>query len=413
MDKFNRISIEDYAYELPNERIAHYPLDKRDNSALLIYRNGKIDKDTFHNVPDLLPPGSLMVFNDTRVVQARLLFQKETGAHIEIFCLEPVGEIKDIQLAFQQKKLSSWYCLVGNAKKWKKGVLSQKTLNGTELTVSKGEKYKDGFIIHFRWSNEALSFAEVLEDAGKTPLPPYISRKAEEEDKYRYQTVFARYSGSVAAPTAGLHFTEQVLQNISDKNIEITWLTLHVGAGTFKPVSSDNIKDHQMHSEQVMISRKSIELLKKHCAGQIISVGTTSLRTLESIYWLGVKLINGYHFNDAGFNIAQWEPYEYAGKNLPPVKEALNAVLHFMNEENQETIHGETSLIIVPGYEIKLANILITNFHLPRSTLLLLVAAFVGDDWKRIYNFALENNFRFLSYGDSCLLYKNLQNKIF
>jgi len=406
VEKFTRISIEDYTYDLPVERIASYPLEKRDESALLFYREGITEKKSFQDIAKLLPGESLVVFNNTKVVQARLLFHKDTGAHIEIFCLEPAGEIKDIQLAFQEKKNSSWFCLVGNAKKWKQGSLSIKTINGLELKVTKGERLKDGYVVHFQWNNESVSFAEILEDAGKTPLPPYISRNAEESDKERYQTIFARHSGSVAAPTAGLHFTDKVLKDLRENNIETTHVTLHVGAGTFKPVSTQTMKDHDMHNEQIMISRHTMQLLKKHCEGEIISVGTTSLRTLESIYWLGVKLKQGYAFGDDGFSISQWEPYENPGNNLPDPETAVSNVLEYMDEAGLDIIHGETSLIILPGYDVKMASILVTNFHQPRSTLLLLVAAFVGDDWKKIYNFALSNDFRFLSYGDSCLLFK-------
>ncbi len=406
VEHFTRISIDDYTYDLPAERIAFYPLEKRDESALLLYQNGKTEKKVFRDIDELLPHGSLLVFNDTRVVQARLLFQKDTGANIEIFCLEPAGEIKDVQLAFQEKKKSSWFCLVGNAKKWKHGSLSIKTINGLELKVTRGERLKDGYVVHFQWNNESVSFAEILEDAGKTPLPPYISRNAEESDKERYQTIFARQSGSVAAPTAGLHFTDEVLKNLREKNIETTHVTLHVGAGTFKPVSTKTMKDHDMHNEQIMVSRHTIQLLKKHCDGDIISVGTTSLRTLESIYWLGVKLKQGYVFGDEGFTINQWEPYENMENELPGQEESIDLVLEYMDKLNVDIIHGETSLIILPGYDVKMANVLITNFHQPRSTLLLLVAAFVGNDWKKIYNFALSNDFRFLSYGDSCLLFK-------
>jgi len=406
VEKFTRISIEDYTYDLPAERIASYPLEKRDESALLFYRDGKTEKKSFPDISELLPRDSLIVFNNTKVVQARLLFHKDTGARIEIFCLEPAGKIKDIQLAFQEKKRSSWFCLVGNAKKWKQDSLSMKTKKGIELKATKGERRKDGYVIHFQWDNQSLSFAEILEDAGKTPLPPYISRHAEESDKQRYQTIFARHSGSVAAPTAGLHFTDEVLKTLSEKNIETTQVTLHVGAGTFKPVSSQSMKDHEMHNEQIMISRHTIQLLKKHCDGDIISVGTTSLRTLESIYWLGVKLKQDYTFGDEGFSINQWEPYENPDDNLPEPAEAIGEVLHYMDKSGINNIHGETSLIILPGYIVRMATILVTNFHQPRSTLLLLVAAFVGNDWKKIYNFALANDFRFLSYGDSCLLYK-------
>lgn len=405
-DSFSRISINDYTYDLPSGRIAEYPLEKRDESSLLLYKYGETEKKVFRDISKYLPSNGLIVFNNTRVVQARLLFEKDTGARIEIFCLEPAGEIKDIQLAFQQKKQSSWFCLVGNAKKWKKGTLFFMTQNGIMLRANKGSSLKDGYIVHFEWEDESLSFAEILEEAGKTPLPPYIKRAAEEDDKKRYQTIFAKHSGSVAAPTAGLHFTDPVMNDLRNKGIESTYLTLHVGAGTFKPVSSENMKDHEMHNEQIVVNRQSLTLLRKHCNGKVISVGTTSLRTLESIYWLGVKLEKGYEYGDEGFSIEQWEPYDQSQKKILSVCSAIDWVIKDMDKKGIDQIHGETSLIILPGYDVKMANILVTNFHQPRSTLLLLVAAFVGKDWKKIYNFALENDFRFLSYGDSCLLFK-------
>jgi S-adenosylmethionine:tRNA ribosyltransferase-isomerase len=405
-DSFSRISINDYTYDLPPGRIADYPLEKRDESSLLFYKNGETEKKVFRDISKYLPSNGLIVFNNTRVVQARLLFEKDTGARIEIFCLEPAGEIKDIQLAFQQKKQSSWFCLVGNAKKWKKDALFFMTQNGIMLRANKGSSLKDGFIVHFEWDDESLSFADILEEAGKTPLPPYIKRAAEEDDKKRYQTIFAKHSGSVAAPTAGLHFTDPVINDLKKKGIETTYLTLHVGAGTFKPVSSENMKDHEMHNEQIVVNRQSLTLLRKHCNDSVISVGTTSLRTLESIYWLGVKLEKGYEYRDEGFSIEQWEPYDHSQQKTISVCRAIDWVIKDMDKKGIDQIHGETSLIILPGYDVKMANILVTNFHQPRSTLLLLVAAFVGNDWKKIYNFALENDFRFLSYGDSCLLFK-------
>jgi len=403
MSKDHRnISIADYTYELPDERIAMFPLEQRDASNLLVYDKGIISKGVFKDLSHHVNGPALMVFNNTRVVQARLLFQKDSGALIEVFCLEPAGEVHDIQLAFQQKNKCSWFCLVGNAKKWKQGTLTMKVGN-TTLQGTKGDSVKDGYIVHFTWQGNA-TFAEMLELAGKTPLPPYIGRKAQESDKERYQTIFARHSGSVAAPTAGLHFTPEVLNDLSSKNIEKTYVTLHVGAGTFKPVSTKTIGDHDMHHEQVIINRSTIEVLLKQLNNDIICVGTTSVRTIESLYWLGAKLINGYTFGSDGFIIEQWEPYENTFKTLPDVPEALEAILVFLNRNNTDTIHGETSLIILPGYTFKLVKTLITNFHQPQSTLLLLVAAFCGPGWKSIYDFALENEFRFLSYGDSCLL---------
>jgi S-adenosylmethionine:tRNA ribosyltransferase-isomerase len=404
VEKFKNITIEDYTYDLPPARIAHYPLKDRDTSSLLIYRNNQVSKDVFKSIHNHLPGDSLIVFNNTRVVQARLLFQKDTGAQIEIFCLEPHGEVKDIQLAFQQKGRSSWLCLVGNAKKWKKDTLIFQGHKGLVLKARKGDPFRDGFIIEFEWLDENLSFAEVLDEAGKTPLPPYIPRKAEDDDKVRYQTIYARHSGSVAAPTAGLHFTKRVMDSLEGKNIKPTWLTLHVGAGTFKPVSSPTMEGHDMHHEQIIFSKESVEELLAYCNKTIISVGTTSLRSLESLYWLGAKIEQGYKVPEAGFSIAQWEPYELKSTENIPVRKSLQAVLDYMSKSGMPYLHGETSLIIVPGYKIMMADILVTNFHQPKSTLLLLVAAFCGENWKTIYTFALENGFRFLSYGDSCLL---------
>jgi S-adenosylmethionine:tRNA ribosyltransferase-isomerase len=404
LENFKCISIEDYTYHLPADKIAHYPLEDRDTSCLLVYRDNEVLKDVFKNISSHLPGNSLIVFNNTRVVQARLLFCKDTGAQIEVFCLEPWGEIKDIQLAFQKKGRSSWFCLLGNAKKWKKDILVFRGHNGLVLKATKGEPVKDGYIVEFEWQDENLSFAEVLDEAGKTPLPPYIPRKAEEDDKVRYQTIYARHSGSVAAPTAGLHFTERVMDSLKEKNISPTYLTLHVGAGTFKPVSSPTMEGHDMHHEQIIFSKESVEELLAYCNKTIISVGTTSLRSLESLYWLGAKIEQGYKVPEAGFSIAQWEPYELGHTGNLSVGESLQAVVNYMNKTGMQYLHGETSLIIVPGYKIRMADMLITNFHQPKSTLLLLVAAFCGENWKTIYTFALENGFRFLSYGDSCLL---------
>ncbi|MFW5663755.1 MAG: S-adenosylmethionine:tRNA ribosyltransferase-isomerase [bacterium] len=405
-DNIRNISIAQYTYELPEERIALHPLEQRDESSLLIYKEGSINKEVFKNISSHLPDASLMVFNNTRVVQARLLFRKPSGALIEVFCLEPAGTIRDIQLAFQDREKSSWFCLVGNAKKWKQGTLELRVDENLSLTAEKGEKTRDGYIIHFQW-NSQQSFAEVLEMAGKTPLPPYIGRKAEEDDKHRYQTIYARHSGSVAAPTSGLHFTDQVMETIQKQGIEKTWVTLHVGAGTFKPVSSDTIGHHEMHQEQIIVQKETIQALRNHSQSTIISVGTTSLRTLESLYWLGVKLKNGYTIPESGFVIDQWEPYTNSEHHSISPAEAMETLLEYMTRNAMPHIHGETSLIIVPGYKVRMATVLVTNFHQPGSTLLLLVAAFCGRDWKKIYDFALDNDFRFLSYGDSCLLFRN------
>jgi S-adenosylmethionine:tRNA ribosyltransferase-isomerase len=402
--EYRNISIDKFTYELPDNRIALYPMQERDNSNLLVYKDGNISKTIFHQITDHLAASSVMVFNNTRVVQARLLFQKSSGAHIEIFCLEPSGKNHDIQLAFQEKGQSTWFCLVGNARRWKGGTLEMNAGENIILKAALEERSNDGYRIGFSWNSD-ISFAEVLELAGKTPLPPYLGRKAEEADKKRYQTIFARHSGSVAAPTAGLHFTDKVMDTLGQKKITKAFLTLHVGAGTFKPVSSPTIASHQMHHEQVIIPATTVRALAG--AGNVICVGTTSLRTLESIFWLGVKLRNGYMFGTDGFHIHQWEPYETPAEQVCTTKEAFEAVITYMDNHKLEAVHGETSLIIIPGYKIRTVNQLITNFHQPGSTLLLLVAAFCGQHWKDIYNFALDNEFRFLSYGDSCLLYRN------
>jgi S-adenosylmethionine:tRNA ribosyltransferase-isomerase len=333
---FRNISIEDYTYDLPPERIAVYPLEQRDASKLLVYKTGNIEKSLFGRISEFLPAGSLMIFNNTRVVQARLLFQKQSGAAIEIFCLEPLGKIRDIQLAFQEKNTSEWFCLVGNAKKWKDGLLEMKVSDNLILRASKGERVNDGYKIRFEWDGD-LAFAEILELAGKTPLPPYLGRKAEENDKQRYQTIFARHSGSVAAPTSGLHFTPKVLESLKAKDIKQAFLTLHVGAGTFKPVSSPTIAQHQMHHEQVIVSKDTINALLGHLDGNIISVGTTSLRTLESLYWLGVKIKNGYTFNANGFLIEQWEPYDTPESRTCKTRQALNLCLILCRIRNSKS----------------------------------------------------------------------------
>ncbi|MFW6224193.1 MAG: S-adenosylmethionine:tRNA ribosyltransferase-isomerase [Bacteroidota bacterium] len=413
MTSFKDISIKDYTYHLPENRIAAYPLDKRDESSLLIARQDNLQKDVFKNIDQYLPKGSIMVINNTRVVQARLLFQKPTGAAIEIFCLEPLEEnTRDIHRAFQQTAQATWFCFTGNAKKWKEGSLTIRGENGYKLTATKKGTKKDGYIIKFEWEPKHITFAEILECFGKTPLPPYIHRKAEDADKIRYQTVFAKQEGSVAAPTAGLHFTPEVLQKIKDKNIELHYLTLHVGAGTFKPVSAPTMDQHVMHAEQMVIDKQHLSNLYHSADKPIVCVGTTSLRSLESIYWLGVKLQKGYTPLESFFRIEQWEPYEDKNNESLSWNDALKYIIDFMDHKQLTHLRGETSLIILPGYKIHTAHLLVTNFHQPQSTLLLLVAAFYGDNWKKIYNFALENEFRFLSYGDSCLLHRNNSDNI-
>lgn len=395
----------DYDYTLPDEKIAQYPVKERDNSRLLVYNNGRVSSDLFRNISNYLHENSLMVFNNTRVIRARLLFRKDSGAKIEILCLEPVLP-KNYELSFISKKQVEWKCIIGNLKKWKSRNVSLRfTRNGVShlLVAEKVCQEGEAWRIRFSWDNNGLSFGEVIESAGHVPLPPYIKREDEEGDAQSYQTVYSRIEGSVAAPTAGLHFTEDVLRLLSEKNIRMAELTLHVGAGTFQPVNTRKITDHEMHSENFFITRETIELLRKN-QGNIISVGTTSLRTLESIFWIGVRILEKPAVNSDNFVIHQWEPYSV--RTNVSTDDALNAVSNYMSKNNITILNGSTSLIIVPGYRFRMISGLITNFHQPRSTLLLLVSAWVGNDWKKIYDYALDNNFRFLSYGDSSLLYK-------
>jgi S-adenosylmethionine:tRNA ribosyltransferase-isomerase len=401
------LSIHDFTYVLPEERIAKYPLAERDASKLLIYDNGKISEDIYKNLDKHLPEHSLLIFNDTKVVEARLLFQKNTGGIIEIFCLEPHEQYADITVGMSQKKKVIWQCLIGGASKWKHGQVLEKKIKEKEreiiLQAKFIEKKSGSFIIEFSW-NADISFAEVLHYAGVIPLPPYIKREVEKSDAERYQTIYAHYEGSVAAPTAGLHFSQNILEKLKAKNIKTDFVTLHVGAGTFKPVKTETMKDHEMHSEFINISKKTIENIFKNLSKNIIPVGTTSLRTIESIYWLGVKIKSGKNSS----LITQWEPYDLEQLNVS-VEEALQSLLDFMSNKKMERLFTRTQIIIAPSYKFKIANALITNFHQPQSTLLLLVAAFIGNDWKKVYNYALENNFRFLSYGDGCLLWnKNI-----
>ncbi|HEV8270430.1 MAG TPA: S-adenosylmethionine:tRNA ribosyltransferase-isomerase [Chitinophagaceae bacterium] len=402
------LSIKDFTYSLPEERIAKYPLEERDASKLFIYKEGNISEDIYRNIADHIPKGSLFVFNDTKVVEARLMFQKSTGGVIEIFCLEPHEHYLDITTAMMQHEKVQWHCLIGGASKWKHGQILEKKIihNSNELVLNARyiEKQVDSFIVELSWNDSTLSFAEVLHLFGAIPLPPYIKREAESSDAERYQTVYAHYEGSVAAPTAGLHFTNTVLQKLNEKNIDTDFATLHVGAGTFKPVKTEMMKDHEMHAEHFTISKTTIQNLIDHVDKNIIAVGTTSLRTLESLYWLGVKssMANGEWSNE----ITQWEVYDHKEKPIS-TKEALENLINWMNEKDSEILTAKTQIIIAPGYQFKIVNGLITNFHQPQSTLLLLVAAFIGNDWKKVYDYAFENNFRFLSYGDGSLLWRN------
>jgi S-adenosylmethionine:tRNA ribosyltransferase-isomerase len=409
------ISIQDYTYSLPEERIAHYPLAERDASKLLVYKQGNLATDVYRNLSAHIPEDTVLVFNNTKVVEARLLFQKPTGGTIEIFCLEPHQQYADITTAMLQKEKVWWKCLVGGAAKWKPGqVLEKKMDDGTVLNAAFIEKQNDSFIIELSWQPTSLSFAEILHAAGAIPLPPYIKRKAEESDTERYQTVYAQHDGSVAAPTAGLHFTPKIFKDLDNKHIVREFVTLHVGAGTFKPVKADSMQEHAMHAEWIDVSRKLIETLLKELNEPIIAVGTTSLRTLESLYWLGVKQWTISHEQQASLpqtvvSLSQWEAYELAEKNVS-VEEALNALLKFMERNKLERFITKTQILIAPGYSFKIISGLITNFHQPQSTLLLLIAALIGDDWRKVYHYALENNFRFLSYGDGSLLWNAATN---
>ena len=392
------IQIKDFSYPLPDERIAKFPLAQRDTSKLLIYDRGNIKEDCFFNLPSYLPPKALMVFNNTKVIHARLHFRKETGAQIEIFILEPAHPV-EYQENFIQRGHCAWYCLVGNLKKWKEGSLHQTiVVNGKEIVLSatKGGMHGTSHRIDFHW-DEGASWAEILDAMGELPIPPYLNRETEESDKETYQTVYSKIKGSVAAPTAGLHFTEKVLSEIDRHGIEREEVTLHVGAGTFKPVKSEEIGGHDMHTEHIAVQKKTIEKLIAH-HGQAIAVGTTSVRTLESLYYMGVKAAKG----ETDLHVPQWTPYE--DDNSMSTLDALKALQNYMEEQRIEVLHSSTQIIIAPGYEYRIVKMMVTNFHQPQSTLLLLVSAFIQGDWKRIYDYALEHDFRFLSYGDSSLL---------
>lgn len=397
------IHISDYDYPLPDERIAKFPLAERDHSKLLVYDHGKVSEDVFYNLPNYLPKGALMVFNNTRVIQARMHFRKETGALIEVFLLEP-AEPTDYELMFQTNGHCSWLCLVGNLKKWKSGALRREfEVNGKRvcLSATRISEERTSHRIDLDWDNPDVSFAEILDVAGELPIPPYLNRDTQESDKRTYQTVYSKIKGSVAAPTAGLHFTERVLKDIDTHGIEREELTLHVGAGTFKPVKSEEIEGHEMHTEYICVNRETIEKLIRH-DGQAIAVGTTSVRTLESLYYMGAKLRENKNLTEEQLHVCQWEPYEYEG-NITAV-EALTELLEYLNRNGRKALHTSTQIIIAPGYDYKIVKMLVTNFHQPQSTLLLLVSAFVKGDWRTIYDYALAHDFRFLSYGDSSLI---------
>lgn len=403
-NKTQQIRIEEYDYPLPDERIAKFPLAKRDESKLLLYKDGQVSESVFKHIADYLPAGSLLVYNNTRVIQARLLFQKATGARIEVFCLEP-AEPHDYALIFQQTERCSWICLVGNLKKWKDGLLTKKvTIQGEEVILSaeKKESHGDSHRIEFTWDNPKYTFADLLDAAGVLPIPPYLHRETEKSDLVTYQTVYSKIKGSVAAPTAGLHFTPEVLADVDAHGIGREEVTLHVGAGTFKPVKSETIEGHEMHTEFLSVRRSSIERIQKDL-GKIIAVGTTSVRTLESLYYIGVKLASHPDATSEELVVNQWMPYE-AENNRIPVAEALQHILDYLDRHQADKLVTATQIIIAPGYEFKVVRGIITNFHQPKSTLLLLISAFVKGNWRTIYDYALSHDFRFLSYGDSSLL---------
>ena len=395
------IQISDYSYELADERIAKFPLAQRDHSKLLIYHKGEVGEDVFYNLPKHLPEGALMVMNNTKVIQARLHFRKQTGALIEIFLLEP-AEPADYEQMFQQTSRCSWLCLVGNQKKWKEGPLVTEHGSLTVQATRQGE-VGTSQLIEFEWNQDKMSFAEILDLLGELPIPPYLNRKTQESDKTTYQTVYSKIKGSVAAPTAGLHFTERVLQEVDARGIEREEVTLHVGAGTFKPVKSATIGEHAMHTEYIAVRRQTIEKLIAH-GGEAIAIGTTSVRTLESLYYMGLKVMANPDITEDELHVNQWEPYEEGKDERKEVREVLQALLGWLDRHELTVLHSSTQIIIAPGYDYKIVKMLVTNFHQPQSTLLLLVSAFVHGDWRKIYDYALTHDFRFLSYGDSSLL---------
>lgn len=401
MEKEN-IFIKDYSYPLPNDRIAYRPLQQRDASKLLVYKSGRMEEDRFYNLARHLPEGATLILNNTRVIEARIFFTKPTGGQIEIFCLEPHAQSMEISL--QQQGAVEWKCLIGGASKWKPGQVLTKTLNIDNEPVVLEARYlgkeEEAFHIEFSWNPASIHFVQILHAAGDIPLPPYIKRSAELMDKERYQTIFAKEEGSVAAPTAALHFTEGVFQKLEEKKITANYVTLNVGAGTFKPVKAETIAGHQMHSETFAVKKETLQAILD--ATIVVAVGTTSLRTIESLHWLGVKLLNGDMKEE--WELKQWEVYGL--DDSISYQQSFAAILQWMKEKGLEELQCRTALLIVLGYQFKIPSAIVTNFHQPQSTLLLLIAAFIGEDWKGIYQYALDNDFRFLSYGDSSLLWR-------
>ena len=402
------ISINDYNYELPDERIAMYPLAERDASKLLVYQKGQISQTHFSEIDQYLPEETLLVLNNTKVINARIRFKKDTGAGIEIFCLEPFGNMTEYSSVMNARETVEWKCLVGGAAKWKEEILQKEIILGDKkimLSAAKKEKLSEAYIIIFSWEPKECSFAEIVEAAGDVPLPPYIKRSTDAADSSRYQTIFAGQEGSVAAPTAGLHFSETVFQKLAAKNINKQFVTLHVGAGTFKPVKAESMEGHEMHAEYIDVTVEAIKNIRGNI-GKVAAVGTTALRTIETLYWLGVKISLDKNIDE--LSLWQWDVYEekMLAADLP-AEQALDRLINWLQQKERENIFTKTQLLITPGYTFRVANMLITNFHQPRSTLLLLVAAAIGDDWKKMYEHALKNDFRFLSYGDGNLLFLN------
>jgi len=407
LEKVTGISISDYAYELPDEKIAKYPLDERDQSKLLVWKNSDIRDSQFGNLPEFLPSNSLLIFNNTKVIRARLHFQKETGSKIEIFCLDPVDPA-DYQIAFQTTQSCVWKCMIGNQKKWK-GEPLRKIIQiddtEIELCADQTDAENNKSLIRFSWNDPNFEFSRIIEHAGSLPIPPYLNRKTEQSDLERYQTVYSKIKGSVAAPTAGLHFTEKVFSHLTDDGHELAELTLHVGAGTFQPVKSETISGHEMHSEHLCINRDFLKKLIRH-SGKKIAVGTTSVRTLESLYWLGVQALNNPEINLDDLKVSQWEAYQEENCAIDS-NTALKALIQLLDKNQTDYLSTSTQIIIAPGYQFRIVDGLITNFHQPQSTLLLLISAYLGDEWRTIYKHALKSDYRFLSYGDSNLYLKS------
>jgi S-adenosylmethionine:tRNA ribosyltransferase-isomerase len=399
------LKINDFTYPLPDERIARYPLPERDASKLLIYNNGSISEDIYRNIATHLPSGTTLVFNQTKVIHARLQFYKSTGGAIEVFCLAPHSCYPDMQSAMLQKGSVQWECLVGGAAKWKAGMAISLSCSQFTLSATVIERLPNSHLIQLQWTDPTLTFAEVLHIAGKTPLPPYLRRESDTDDEVRYQTIFAKDNGSVAAPTASLHFTDTIMQSLANKHIYPAFVTLHVGAGTFKPVKTETIEDHDMHAEWLAVSRQTIEQLLAAQHNKIVAVGTTSLRTIESLYWIGAQLLEQSTINWQGIAVTQWRPYTGIPDYTTP--QALQACLDYLQANELEQIVTQTQIMIAPGYRLRIASGLITNFHQPQSTLLLLVAALIGDDWRNVYDYAMNHDYRFLSYGDGSLIWAN------